>query len=61
VNARTVAAERGIDVSESHNTQASSYTNLLSVRVHTSDGDRWVEGTVVQNQPRLVLLKRRPG
>ena len=41
---------------ESHGTQASSYTNLLSVSVHTSDGDRWVEGTVVQNQPRLVLL-----
>src|SRR5262249_42325553 len=56
VNARTVAAERGIDVSESHGTQPSSYTNLLSVSVHTSEGDRWVEGTVVQNQPRLVLL-----
>jgi len=56
VNARTVAAERGIDVSESHSAQPRSYTNLLSVRVHTSEGDRWVEGTVVQNQPRLVLL-----
>lgn len=56
VNARTVAAERGIGVSESHSARPRSYTNLLSVSVHTSDGDRWVEGTVVQNQPRLVLL-----
>ena len=56
VNALAVAAERGIDVSESHSARPRSYTSLLSVRLHTSDGERWVEGTVVQGEPRLVLL-----
>ena len=28
----------------------------MSVKLHTSDGERWVEGTVVQGEPRLVLL-----
>lgn len=56
VNARTVAAERGIDVSESHSARPRSYTSLLSVKLHTEDGERWVEGTVVHGEPRLVLL-----
>jgi D-3-phosphoglycerate dehydrogenase / 2-oxoglutarate reductase len=56
VNARNLAAERGIDVSESHSARPRSYTSLLSVKLHTGDGERWVEGTVVQNEPRLVLL-----
>jgi D-3-phosphoglycerate dehydrogenase len=56
VNARSVAAERGIEVSESYSTRARSYTSLLSVKLHTSAGERWVEGTMVQGAPRLVLL-----
>jgi D-3-phosphoglycerate dehydrogenase len=56
VNARTIAAERGIEVSESHSTRSRSYTSLLSILLTTDQGDRWVEGTVVQQQPRLVLL-----
>ena len=56
VNARSVAAERGIDVTESHSARPRAYTSLLSVKLHTNDGERWVEGTVVQQQPRLVLL-----
>jgi D-3-phosphoglycerate dehydrogenase len=56
VNARAIAAERGIDVSESHGTRARSYTSLLSVKLHTNEGERHVEGTIVQGQPRLVLL-----
>jgi len=56
VNARAVAAERGIDVSESHSTRERSYTSLLSVKLHTNSGERWVEGTVVQGNAHLVLL-----
>jgi D-3-phosphoglycerate dehydrogenase len=56
VNARSVASERGIDVSESHSTRPRSYTALLSIQLHTEAGDRWVEGTVVHGEPRLVLL-----
>jgi D-3-phosphoglycerate dehydrogenase / 2-oxoglutarate reductase len=56
VNARAIAAERGIDVSESHSARARSYTSLLSVKLHTEEGERWVEGTIVQGEPHLVLL-----
>jgi D-3-phosphoglycerate dehydrogenase len=56
VNARAVASARGIDVTESHSARPRDYTSLVSVRLHTSAGDRWVEGTVVQGTPRLVLL-----
>jgi D-3-phosphoglycerate dehydrogenase len=56
VNARSIATERGIDVSESHSARPRSYTSLLSVKLHTEAGQRWVEGTAVQGQPRLVLL-----
>jgi D-3-phosphoglycerate dehydrogenase len=56
VNARAVAAERGMDVTESQSTRARGFTSLVSVRLQTSAGDRWVEGAVVQGAPRLVLL-----
>ena len=56
VNARAVAAERGIDVSESHSARPRSYTSLLSVKLKTEAGERWVEGTVAHGEPRLVLL-----
>lgn len=56
INARRVAAERGIDVSESHSARPRTYTSLLSVRLQTEQGERWVEGTVDRDEPRLVLL-----
>jgi D-3-phosphoglycerate dehydrogenase len=56
VNARSIAAERGIDVSESHSPRSRSYTSLMSIKVHTPGGERWVEGTVAQGEPHLVLL-----
>ena len=57
VNARTVAAERGIEVIESRSTRSRNYTSLLSVKLHTTDGERWVEGAVFERtSPRLVLL-----
>jgi D-3-phosphoglycerate dehydrogenase len=57
VNARTVASERGIEVTESLSTRARNYTSLISVKLQTSDGERWVEGTVFEKtHPRLVLV-----
>ena len=56
VNARSIAAERGIDVGESHSPRTRSYTSLLSVKLRAEEGERWVEGTVAQGEPRLVLL-----
>jgi D-3-phosphoglycerate dehydrogenase / 2-oxoglutarate reductase len=57
VNARAVAAERGIEVVESRSTRARNYTSLISVKLHTSTGERWVEGTAFENGSlRLVLV-----
>jgi D-3-phosphoglycerate dehydrogenase / 2-oxoglutarate reductase len=57
VNARNVANERGIEIIESKSTRSRNYTNLLSVKLHTPDGERWVEGAVFERtSPRLVLL-----
>ncbi len=57
VNAASVAAERGIQVAESHSTQTRNYASLISVRLHTTQGERWVEGAVFERTtPRLVLI-----
>ncbi len=57
VNARQVAAERGIEVVESLSTRARNYTSLMSVKLLTNEGERWVEGAVFEHTaPRLVLL-----
>ena len=57
VNARSVAAERGIEVTESHSVRPRNYTSLISLKLLTSQGERWVEGAVFERvSPRLVLL-----
>jgi len=57
VNARQVALDRGLEVEESRSTRVQTYTNLISVKLETADGERWVEGTVFERtSPRLVRL-----
>ena len=60
VNARAVATARGIDLIESSSTRSREYRSLLSVKLMTSDGERWVEGTVAANNSRLILLNGVP-
>lgn len=57
VNARTIAAERGIELIESRSSRPRNYTSLISVKLHTDEGDRWVEGTVfASGSLRIVLV-----
>jgi D-3-phosphoglycerate dehydrogenase / 2-oxoglutarate reductase len=57
VNARAAARERGIEIIESRSTRPRHYTSLVSIKLHTSEGDRWAEGTVFEpNRPRLVSV-----
>jgi D-3-phosphoglycerate dehydrogenase len=57
VNARAVARDRGIEIIESRSTRPRHYSSLVSVKLHTSDGERWAEGTVFEpNSPRLVSV-----
>src|SRR5579872_2220931 len=58
VNARTAARERGIDIVETRSSRARHFTSLVSVKLHTDAGERWVEGTVFEpNSPRLVSVR----
>ena len=56
VNALTVARERGIDVSESRQTQALDFTDLVRVRLRSGEDATRVVGTVVgrRNRPHLL-------
>jgi D-3-phosphoglycerate dehydrogenase len=57
VNARAVAAERGLEVEETRSDRARNYTSMISVRLKTDGPDRWVEGAVFERAtPRLVLV-----
>jgi D-3-phosphoglycerate dehydrogenase len=58
VNARTVARQRGIDVVESRSARARNFTSLVGLKLQTSEGERWVEGTVYEpNSPRLISVR----
>jgi D-3-phosphoglycerate dehydrogenase / 2-oxoglutarate reductase len=58
VNARAAARERGIEIVESRSTRTRHYTSLVSIKLHTSEGERWAEGTVFEpNSPRLVSVR----
>ncbi len=58
VNARTAARERGIDIVESRSSRARHFTSLLSVKLHTDAGERWVEGTVFEPASlRIVSIR----
>src|SRR5688572_19717401 len=57
VNARSVAAERGMEIVESRSSRSRNYTSLLSIKLLTNEGERWVEGAVFERTiPRLVLV-----
>jgi D-3-phosphoglycerate dehydrogenase len=57
VNARALAAERGIEIIESRSSRPRALANILSVKLHTTGGERWVEGTVFEGEsPRLTML-----
>jgi len=61
VNAKSVAAERGIEVIASQSSRVRNFTSLVSVKLHTSAGERWVEGTIFEHGgPRLVLVDGVP-
>ncbi len=61
VNAKAVAAERGVEVIESRSSRERNFTSLLSVKLHTSAGERWVEGTIFEHGGcRLVLVDGVP-
>jgi D-3-phosphoglycerate dehydrogenase len=58
VNARAAARARGIDIVESRSSRSRHFTSLVSIKLTTDAGERWVEGTVFEpNSPRLVSVR----
>lgn len=58
VNARAAAKERGIEITETRSSRSRDFASLVSLKLHTSDGERWAEGTVfAPNSPRLVSVR----
>ena len=57
VNAPIIARDRGIKIVESRTDRASDFTNSLSIKVKTDEGENILVGTVFgKNEPRLVRL-----
>jgi D-3-phosphoglycerate dehydrogenase / 2-oxoglutarate reductase len=60
VNARSTASARGIELTESSSTRPRTQRSLVSIKLATSTGERWVEGTVAASGARLILLNGVP-
>jgi D-3-phosphoglycerate dehydrogenase / 2-oxoglutarate reductase len=57
VNARDVAGQRGIEIIESRSSRPRTFANMLSVKLHTSAVECWLEGTVFEpGRPRVTSL-----
>ena len=58
VNARAAARARGVDIVESRSSRPRHFTSLLSIKLITDTGERWVEGTVFEpDSLRLVSVR----
>jgi D-3-phosphoglycerate dehydrogenase len=60
VNAPTIAADRGLQVSEALDRRSPDYTNLITLRTTDKQGELTAGGTVFgpKNRPRLVQIYR---
>ena len=57
VNARAAAEQRGLEITESRSSRPRNFTSLVSLKLHTSEGELWAEGALFEpEQPRLVRL-----
>jgi D-3-phosphoglycerate dehydrogenase len=60
VNARLIARNRGISVSETTSAESGPYASLISLVVGTPAGEHRLAGTVMQGQPYVVSIEDYP-
>jgi len=61
INARSVAADRGISVIETVSSRERSYSNLISIQLRSPEKTEWVEGAVLrEGSLRLVSIDGIP-
>jgi D-3-phosphoglycerate dehydrogenase len=56
VNARLLAQQRGLDITETRSTTPSHYTSLVRVTVHTSSGATSVAGVISDGRANVVQI-----
>jgi D-3-phosphoglycerate dehydrogenase len=57
INARILTNERGIKINEIISSATEDYTNLISAKINTGDGERSVSGTVFKNsEPKIETI-----
>jgi len=57
VNARLIARNMGIDVEEVRNTEAGSFSNLITLTIETPEGRRIIAGTLFDGVPKIVKMR----
>ena len=58
VNARLIAEERGLRVSEVRTSEAEGFAALITLRAETTRGEHLISGTVVREEPHIVRIDR---
>jgi D-3-phosphoglycerate dehydrogenase / 2-oxoglutarate reductase len=61
INARALAAQRGLEIVESRSSRPRDFVNVISIKLRGGGRERWVEGTVFEPaSPRLCTLDGVP-
>jgi D-3-phosphoglycerate dehydrogenase len=56
INAPVLARDRGLDITEQHNTSAPEYSSIVSATIETSEGKITLAGTSLRNEPHIVKI-----
>ena len=56
INATVLARERGLNITEQHNTSAQEYSSIVSATIETSKGKITLAGTSLRNEPHIVKI-----
>ena len=56
INAPVLARERGLSITELHNTVSREYTSLVGATLETSNGNVTLAGTLMRNEPHIVKI-----
>ena len=56
INAPVLARERGLSITEQHNTVSREYTSIVSATLETTEGNITLAGTSMRNEPHIVKI-----
>ena len=56
INAPVLARERGLSITEQHNTVSREYASMIAATLETTNGDVTMAGTSMRNEPHIVKI-----